>query len=115
MLLRTCLILAILAGLGVIGVSHFMLRPQIEEIIQVRNHNKEEWDKTQKRLDKTNVVLKATREKLSKTEATLEETKRRVTDKLAPTYEKPFSAYGDYRPWRGGLALNIERTYAMVG
>ena len=46
--------------------------------------------------------------------ATLEETKRRVTDKLAPTYEKPFSAYGDYRPWRGGLALNIERTYAMV-
>src|SRR6266853_2552388 len=42
--------------------------------------------------------------------ATLEETKRRVTDKLAPTYEKPFSAYGDYRPWRGGLALNIERT-----
>jgi len=79
MLLRTCLMLAILAGLGVIGVSHFMLRPQIEDFIQVRNHNKEEWDKTQKRLDKTNVVLKATREKLSKTEATLEETKGQLT------------------------------------
>jgi len=46
--------------------------------------------------------------------ATLEEVQRRVTDRLAPAYEKPFSAYGDYRPWRAGLALNIQRTYAMV-
>jgi hypothetical protein len=46
--------------------------------------------------------------------ATLEEVQRHVTDKLAPTYEKPFSTYGDYRPWRAGLALNVERTYAMV-
>ena len=29
-------------------------------------------------------------------------------------HEKPFSAYGDYRPWRMGLLGNIERTYAMV-
>ena len=33
---------------------------------------------------------------------------------LAPTYEKPFSAYGEYRPWRTGLAGNVERTFAMV-
>jgi cyclase len=46
--------------------------------------------------------------------ATLEEAQRRVPEALAPTYEKPFSAYGDYRPWRAGLLLNIERTYAMV-
>ena len=46
--------------------------------------------------------------------ATLEETQRRVTDKLAPAYEKPFSAYGDYRPWRAGLARNVERTFSMV-
>jgi glyoxylase-like metal-dependent hydrolase (beta-lactamase superfamily II) len=46
--------------------------------------------------------------------ATLEEVQRRVTERLAPAYEKPFSAYGDYRPWRAGLALNIQRTYAMV-
>src|SRR5438552_10654375 len=46
--------------------------------------------------------------------ATLEEAQRRVPETLAPTYEKPFSAYGDYRPWRAGLLLNIERTYAMV-
>ena len=46
--------------------------------------------------------------------ATLEEVQRRVTDRLAPTYEKPFSAYGDSRPWRAGLLRNIERTYPMV-
>ena len=48
------------------------------------------------------------------TGATLDEVKQRVTAKLAPTYEKPFSAYGEYRPWRTGLLANIERTYAMV-
>src|SRR5437870_7194319 len=31
--------------------------------------------------------------------ATLDEVKPRVTAKLAPTYEKPFSRYGEYRPW----------------
>ena len=75
MLLRISLILAILAGLGVIGVSQFMLRPQIEEIIKVRNDNKDGWDKTTASLKKTNVVLKTTLEKLAKTETSLEETK----------------------------------------
>ena len=46
--------------------------------------------------------------------ATLDEVKQRVTAKLAPNYEKPFSAYGDYRPWRAGLAANVERTFAIV-
>jgi cyclase len=48
------------------------------------------------------------------TGATLDEAKQRVTDQLAPRYEQPFSTYGSYRPWRAGLAANIERTYAMV-
>ena len=50
----------------------------------------------------------------SATGATLDEVKQRVTAALAPAYERPFSAYGDYRPWRAGLAANIERTFAMV-
>jgi len=78
MLLRISLILAILAGLGVIGVSQFMLRPQVVKIIEEREHNKTEWDKTQKRLDKTNVVLKTTLEKLAKTETDLGETKTQL-------------------------------------
>ena len=58
-------------------------------------------------------MVEAVREEAARG-ATLEEVQRRVTDRLAPAYEKPFSAYGDYRPWRAGLALNIQRTYAMV-
>ncbi len=48
------------------------------------------------------------------TGATLDEVKQRVTATLAPSYEKPFSLYGEYRPWRAGLAANIERTFGMV-
>jgi cyclase len=46
--------------------------------------------------------------------ATLDEVKQRVPAALAGAYEKPFSSYPDYRPWRAGLLANIERTYAMV-
>jgi cyclase len=46
--------------------------------------------------------------------ATLEEVKQRLPARLAPTYEQPFSTYGNYRPWRQGLLANIERTYAML-
>ncbi len=57
-------------------------------------------------------MVEAVREEVA-AGATLEEVQR-VPPKLAPTYEKPFSTYGDYRPWRQGLLANIERTYAMV-
>lgn len=46
--------------------------------------------------------------------ATLDEVKARVPPKLAPRYEKPFSTYGEYRPWRTGVLANIERTFAHV-
>jgi glyoxylase-like metal-dependent hydrolase (beta-lactamase superfamily II) len=46
--------------------------------------------------------------------ATLDEARQRVTAALAPTYEQPFSTYGEYRPWRAGVAGNVERTFAMV-
>ena len=48
------------------------------------------------------------------TGATLDEVKQRVLATLSPVYEKPFSAYGTYRPWRNGLFGNVERTFAMV-
>lgn len=79
MLLRICLILAILTGVGVIGVSQFMLKPQIEEIITTRDFNKTEWDKSKNELTKTKTTLKNTNEKLAKTESTLEETKGQLT------------------------------------
>ena len=79
MALRISLMLAILAGLGVIGVSQFMLRPQIERIIEKRDYNKKEWDRTASDLKKTKKTLTDTSEKLTKTEATLEETKGQLT------------------------------------
>src|SRR6266446_2335005 len=59
-------------------------------------------------------MVEAVREEVA-AGATLEEVKQRVPARLAPTYESPFSTYGDYRPWRAGLLRNIERAYAMVG
>ena len=79
MLLRICLILAILTGVGVIGVSQFLLRPQIETIITDRNTFKDGWDKTKTELAKTKTTLKNTSEKLAKTETSLEETKTQLT------------------------------------
>jgi hypothetical protein len=78
MLLRICLILAIVAGLGVIGVSQFMLRPQIVEIRDTRDFNKQKWDETSTELTKTKRTLKDTSEKLAKTETALEETKTQL-------------------------------------
>jgi glyoxylase-like metal-dependent hydrolase (beta-lactamase superfamily II) len=46
--------------------------------------------------------------------ASLDETKRRVTEKLAPTYDKALSGTENYRPWRERVLGNIERTFAMV-
>jgi len=58
-------------------------------------------------------MVEAVREEVA-TGASLDEVKQRVPARLAPTYEKPLSTYGDYRPWRLGVLANIERTYAMV-
>ena len=49
------------------------------------------------------------------TGAALDEVKDRAMAKLAPVYEKSFSTYHDYRPFRAGALANIERTFAMVG
>lgn len=46
--------------------------------------------------------------------ASLDEVKQRVPDLLAPKYERPFSRYGSYRPWRQLVLTNIERVYATV-
>jgi hypothetical protein len=79
MALRISLILAILAGLGVIGVSQFVLKPQVEGIIQKREENKKGWDTAEANLRKTRTTLKETETKLTFTEKSLEETKVQLT------------------------------------
>ena len=58
-------------------------------------------------------MVEAVREEAARG-ATLEQVQERVTARLAPTYEKAFATYEHYRPWRAGLAKNIERTFALV-
>ena len=58
-------------------------------------------------------MVEAVREEAARG-ATLEQVQERVTARLAPTYEKAFKAYEHYRPWRAGLAKNIERTFTLV-
>ncbi len=78
MALRISLILAILAGLGVIGVSQFVLRPQVEEIVATRDGNKKGWDDAEGRVRKKTSELKETQTKLTVTEKGLEETKTQL-------------------------------------
>jgi hypothetical protein len=130
MLLRISLILAILTALGVIGVSQFVLRPQIEEIIRVRNENKEGWNRTNIELGKTKTNLKNTSEKLAKAETSLEETKGQLvatTGKFEAEQKKSASlqqnidklkadlkvAMDDLAAWTN-LGLRVEQVRAVI-
>lgn len=83
MLLRICLALAILAGAGVIAVTQFILRPQIENIRTEREHNKQQWVKFEGEARKLRVDLKNTQAKLDTTEKTLESTRTELASASA--------------------------------
>ncbi len=74
MLLRIFLALAILAGAGVIAVSHFQVRPHIEGIIGEREKNAKDRDTEKQAKVKAQTELKATALKLKTTETALGET-----------------------------------------
>jgi hypothetical protein len=94
MALRISLILAILAGLGVIGVSQFMLRPHIQGIIEVRDDNKRKWDDAEGRYRKTRAELGETKTKLESTEKNLEETKTQLVATTAKAESEEKRANG---------------------
>jgi hypothetical protein len=78
MLLRVFLILAILAGIGTVAVTHFMVRPHIQTIIDERETNKKNWDRELARANKLTRDLKTTQETLATTEKNLEDTKNQL-------------------------------------
>jgi Tfp pilus assembly protein PilE len=78
MLLRVFLILAILAGIGTVAVTHFMVRPHIQTIINDRDTNKQNWDRELARANKLNKDLKTTQETLATTEKNLDDTKNQL-------------------------------------
>jgi Tfp pilus assembly protein FimV len=78
MLLRVFLILAILAGIGTVAVTQFMVKPHVQSIIAERETNKENWQRELARANKLNKDLKETQTRLADTEKTLEETKTQL-------------------------------------
>lgn len=73
-MLRIFVIVAILAGLGVIGVSHFVVRPHIQNIITEREKLRDDWKRELARANKLDKNLKETTAKLEETTKRLEET-----------------------------------------
>src|SRR5689334_14185305 len=75
LLFRLCLVLAILAGIGVIVVNQAVLKPQIEGIIANRTTFSNNWTKAESDKKKLNKELTETQTKLKKTESDLSDTK----------------------------------------
>ena len=78
MLLKICLVIAIVAGAGVIAVSHFKVRPHLEGIIEQREKNAKDRDSEKAAKIKTQKELAATSSKLKETETTLTDTQTQL-------------------------------------
>jgi len=81
--LRLCLILAILAGLGVIGITQFMLRPHVQGIIDKRDENERGWTAAKKQVSDLTKKLKDTEGELARTKTELDTTKSQLADATA--------------------------------
>jgi hypothetical protein len=94
MLLRILLIVTILIGIGAIAVSHFVVRPHIQTIIDARNKNLKDYQDEQRSHTKTRGTLKDTQAKLSSTEKALDETKTQLASATTKANEQEARAKG---------------------
>jgi len=78
MLFRICLVFAILAGAGVIAVSHIGVRPHVQKIIDARDGNARDRDGERNVRNKVQAELAATNAKLESTRSTLAETQTQL-------------------------------------
>jgi hypothetical protein len=78
MLLRICLIVAIVASAGVITVSHLKVRPHVQAIIDAREKNARDRDIERNASNKAQVDLKTTKAELDSTKSTLAETQTQL-------------------------------------
>ena len=130
MLQRVFLILAILAGVGVIVVSQTKLRDHIQGIISERNTNKTNWDKEKARANKaekdhaaTQGTLANVRKQLDNTKSELANTKSSLDnttgerDKALQNLEKAVAdekaARQDLFVWRS-LSVTPAQVKAMI-
>src|SRR4051794_35543458 len=104
MLLRIFLIVAILAGIGVIAVSQLKVKPHIEGIIDQREKNLAGWKKEEANRKQKEKELAATTSKLNQTTKELEETQTQ----LASTK----SQFEAEQKRANGLQTNLTKTQA---
>src|SRR2546425_13326389 len=78
MLLRIGLVVAILAGAGVIAVTQFQVRPHIESIIKEREDEKAAKLTAQQQLKNTKNELAKTKSDLKETQKNLDDTQKQL-------------------------------------
>ena len=86
--LRICLVLAILAGIGVIVLNMVVLKPQVEGIIAQRTQHSNDWVKVTGEKNKVTKQLKETETELKTTRTDLESTKEKLTATTAAEAEQ---------------------------
>ncbi|HMJ65649.1 MAG TPA: hypothetical protein VK615_09885 [Candidatus Binatia bacterium] len=78
MLFRVSLILTAVAGIGMIGVTQWLVRPHIKRIVDQREVNKRNWHQEITRADKLAGDLKQTETKLAGSQQALDETGKQL-------------------------------------
>src|SRR3954470_9632346 len=130
MLLRIFLIVAILAGIGVIAVSQLKVKPHIEGIITERETNLKNWKKEESNRKQKEKELAATTSKLNQTTKDLEETQGQLAStksqfeaeqkranglqtNLTKTQSDLKTAYQDLEAWRL-LGIPVETVRVVI-
>jgi hypothetical protein len=130
MLLRIFLILAILAGIGVIAVSQLKIKPHIQGIVDERDTNKKNWQReettrkqkekelaaTKTTLDSTKKTLDETQTQLTSTKGQLDAEQKRANDlqtNLAKSRDELKGARQDLEAWRL-LGIPVEQVRAVI-
>jgi hypothetical protein len=130
MLLRIFLIVSILAGAGVIAITHFKVRPHVQGIIDVRNSEttrangldanlkkrtaelaatKKELDKTANELSKSNSDLNAANKKIDGLESNVKD----LTAKLSKANADLTKAKQDLFAWEA-LGLTVDQVKGVI-
>lgn len=94
MLTRVFVILAVVAGLAVILLTQFMVRPHVQEIIDTRNQYGVSWTNETKRANGLAKDKKELGEKLVATESDLKETKTNLENETARANQQEQRANG---------------------
>lgn len=92
MLLRVCLILALVAALAATVVTWVVIKPRMEEMAETRDYNFQQWEHFEAQYKKTDAELTVTQEKLTETETALADRTAAWEDQMAKANEQQMRA-----------------------